>query len=92
MPYFSRTQKGNVSQVIYNNKGGDIDIKSTDGGKILVNGVLPTGGGGISLPINGVGDITVTGNITANGDGINTGKLEGQAIKSIDNIVIAGKK
>ena len=89
MPYFSRTVDENVSQVIYNNKGADVNIKTTDGGNILVNGILPTGGGGVSLPITGVGDITVTGDITANGDGLTNGKLEGQTIKSIDNIVIS---
>ena len=70
--------------------GGNIDLTcSNQGGNILINGIVPTGGGGVSLPIDGVGNITVTGDITANGDGLNNGRMEAQTIKSIDNIVIS---
>ncbi len=65
----------------------DFDIVNPNG-EILLNGVAP-GGGGASLPIIGNGDITITGNITANGDGITNGKIEGQTIKSIGNLVVS---
>jgi hypothetical protein len=68
----------------------DVNIVSKNGTNIKINGVIPSaGGGGGSLPITGTGDISITGNITANGDGISNGKMEGQTIKSIDNIVIS---
>ena len=66
----------------------DFNIVNTKGGEILLNGVAPGGAGG-SLPIIGTGNISVTGNITANGDGIDNGKIEGQRIKSVDNIIIS---
>ncbi len=57
-------------------------------GEILLNGVNPIGAGG-SLPITGQGDITVTGNIRAQGDGVSTGKLEGEIIKATTGNIIA---
>jgi len=89
----SRYSKGlnfDCNKVVFGGEGGtNVDLVcSNSGGNVLINGILPTGGGGVSLPIEGVGDITVTGNIKANGDGVNTGKMEAQTIKSIDNIVI----
>ena len=57
-------------------------------GEILLNGVAPGGGGG-SLPIIGTGDITVQGNIRAQGDGVSTGKLEGEIIKATTGNIIA---
>ena len=90
----SRYSKGlnfDCNSVVFGGEGGgNVDLScSNPNGNILINGVLPTGGGGVALPIIGVGDITITGNITANGDGIANGKIEGQTIKSIDNIVIS---
>jgi hypothetical protein len=68
----------------------DVNIVSKNGTNIKINGVVVSaGGGGGGLPISGTGDITITGNITCNGDGISNGKMEGQTIKSIDNIVIS---
>ena len=81
----------------------NIDITHTDPTKqITVNGIVPgAGGGGGSLPITGNGDITMTtgnidvqagdiqaaGNITATGDGITTGKVEGVYLRSSNNIL-----
>ena len=64
------------------------NIVNTNGGEILLNGVAPGGGGG-SLPIIGTGDITVQGNIRAQGDGVSTGKLEGEIIKATTGNIIA---
>ena len=45
----------------------EVNIVSSGGQDIKINGVVPSGGGGGSqLPINGTGDIDITGNITAN--------------------------
>ena len=47
-----------------------------------------SGGGGGGVPtilppdIDGVGDITTTGNITANGDGVNTGRVLSKTIEA----------
>ena len=55
------------------------------------------GGGGVPtiLPpdINGTGNITTTGNFTANGDGVNTGRINSQIIeaqsgKIINNLIV----
>ena len=66
------------------------DIITNNGRSILINGVDPTSGGGSGGgPYDGPGNIRLnTGNLTAVGDGISNGKIEGQTIKSIDNIVI----
>ena len=77
--------------------GTNVDITSTTG-KVLINGVEPTGGsGGSGLPITGTGYIDITGNITATngniratGDGTTTGKLEAKIIKSEGNVVCEG--
>ena len=92
MPYFSRTINKNASQLIYNNKGGDVDIKTTDGGNILINGVLPTGGGGSGGgPYDGPGNIRLnTGNFTAEGDGLTTGVMTGQTIASVGKVTAGG--
>ena len=66
----------------------NFNIVNTNGGEILLNGVNPAGGGA-SLPITGIGNITVTGNIRAQGDGITTGQLEGEIIKATSGNIIA---
>ncbi|MHA1989074.1 MAG: hypothetical protein ACW98D_20830, partial [Promethearchaeota archaeon] len=66
----------------------NFNIVNTNGGEILLNGVNPAGGGA-SLPITGNGNITVTGNIKAQGDGITTGQLEGVIIKATTGNIIA---
>ena len=75
-----------------NRQNGNIDIVSRDpNSKIFVNGIEPgSGGSGGSPPISGVGDITITGNVTASGDGVTSGKIESQSIKSIGNMVCDG--
>jgi hypothetical protein len=56
--------------------GREVDIISYNGADIKINGIVPSGGGGSQLPINGTGDITVIGDIAANDDGSNTkGKI-----------------
>ena len=59
---------------IYADSTASINISHSDPNKkILVNGIEPSaGGGGSSLPITGTGDITISGDITANDDGTNT--------------------
>ena len=85
----------NAQTLILGNRSLDssteqVNIISSNGTQVKINGVVPGGGGGGGqLPITGTGDILITGNITANGDGISNGKIEGQTIKSIDNIVIS---
>ena len=66
-----------------------VNIISSNGTEVKINGVVPGGGGDDALPITGTGDILITGDITAQGDGISNGKMEAQTIKSIDNIVIS---
>ena len=89
MSYFSKTDNLLCNQLVINNPdGGDVDIECSTG-NIKINGIVPTGGGGVALPIDGVGDITVTGNITANGDGLANGKMVAQNITSTDNITIS---
>ena len=68
--------------------GTDVDIVCTTG-QVKINGSVPGSGSG-GLPITGTGNISITGNITASGDGITTGKIESQAIKSIGNMVCDG--
>jgi len=46
--------------------GQDVDIVSYNGADIKINGVVPGGGGGSQLPINGTGDIDIIGNINVN--------------------------
>ncbi len=75
--------------VLTSQTGTDVDITCSTG-NIKINGSVPGGGGG-SLPINGAGDITLnTGNLTALGDGIADGKIEGQTIKSVGTLVVSG--
>ena len=89
MSYFSKTDNLLCNQLVINNPdGGDVDIECSTG-NVKINGIVPTGGGGVALPIDGVGDITVTGNITANGDGLANGKMVAQNITSTDNITIS---
>ena len=66
-----------------------VNIISSNGTEIKINGVVPGGGGDDSLPITGNGDIRITGDITALGDGLTNGRMEAQTIKSIDNLVIS---
>ena len=70
---------------------GTVNISSLGGEDILINGQSPSGGA--SLPLIGDGNITVQGNIKAQGDGVNTGLLEGVIIKATtgDIIVTQGK-
>jgi hypothetical protein len=73
--------------------GTDVDIVCTTG-NVLINGVLPSngggGGGGILPPnVNGTGDLTTQGNIRAQGDGVSTGKLEGEIVKATSGNIIA---
>jgi hypothetical protein len=91
MSNYSNGLNFDTNGVVFGGYGGNVDLTcSNQGGKIFINGIEPgAGGAGGSPPISGVGDITITGNITANGDGIANGKIEGQTIKSIDNIVIS---
>ena len=91
MSYTSKTEQIYANTLLLTSETGtDVDIISNTG-NVKINGVLPTGGSGTSLPIDGVGDITVTGNITANGDGVTTGKIEGQSMKSKGVLVCDGK-
>jgi hypothetical protein len=54
----------------------EVNIVSNGGQDIKINGVVPSGGAGSQLPINGTGDIDITGNIVASDDGSNTkGKI-----------------
>ena len=83
------SQRFSKGKSIYCNKldlggfDGDVDITcSNPNSSVLINGILP-GDASASLPLTGTGDISITGNITASGDGITTGKIESQAIKSI---------
>lgn len=46
--------------------GKEVDIVSYNGADIKINGVVPSGGGGSQLPINGTGDIDIIGNINVN--------------------------
>jgi len=90
----SRYSKGlnfDCNKVVFGGEGGNVDLVcSNPNGKVFVNGIEPgAGGSGGSPPISGTGDITITGNAFISGDGTNTGKIEGQTIKSIDNIVIS---
>ena len=90
--YFSQVDSKITRAVVLKNpEGGDIDI-SCSTGNIKINGIVPTnGGGGVGIlppDIDGTGNITTQGNITATGDGISNGKIVGQTITSTDNIVI----
>jgi len=91
MGYFTSVKTEVVDKIVYDNNGNNIDITATGAGKVFINGVEPgSGGSGGSPPISGVGDITITGNVTASGDGITTGKIEGQIMKSLGNLVCDG--
>lgn len=90
--YFSQVDSKITRAVVLKNpEGGDIDI-SCSTGNIKINGIVPTnGGGGVGIlppDIDGTGNITTQGNITATGDGISNGKMISQTITSTDNIVI----
>jgi len=72
--------------------GTDVNITCSTG-QVKINGSVPGGGGGGSIlppDVNGTGNLSTLGNITATGDGITTGKMEAQAIKSIGNMVCDG--
>ena len=87
MSYFSKINSMYNNELQINNPdGGDVDITSTTG-QVKINGVVPSGGGGSELPIEGVGNITITGNIDANGDGVSTGLLEAETIKTNGNLL-----
>jgi len=86
----SREMNIGSSTLILGQGNEDINIKGREGQNVRINGVVPGAGGGGGGPYDGPGDITLTpGNLTAVGDGISNGKIEGQTIKSIDNIVIS---
>jgi hypothetical protein len=68
--------------------GTDVNI-TCDTGQVKINGSVPGSGSG-GLPITGTGNITITGNVIASGDGITSGKIESQSIKSIGNMVCDG--
>ncbi len=91
MSYTSKTEQIYANTLLLTSEtGSDVDIICNTG-NVKINGVLPTGGSGTSLPIEGVGDVTVTGNLTANGDGVTTGKIEGESMKSKGALVCDGK-
>ena len=91
MGYFTSVKTEVVDKIVYDNNGNNIDITATGAGKVFINGVEPgSGGSGGSPPISGQGDITITGNVTASGDGITTGKIESQVMKSLGNMVCDG--
>ena len=82
MSYFSKVNSMYNSELRINNpNGGDVNISSTTG-QVKVNGVVPSGGGGASLPITGNGDITLlTGSVK-----VKTGAVE----VDVGNIVKEG--
>lgn len=70
----------------------EVNIISSNGTQVKINGIVPGAGGGASIlppDVNGTGDITTTGNLRANGDGVTTGKLEGVIIKATSGNIIA---
>jgi len=84
----------NAQTLILGNRSLDsnteqVNIISSNGTEVKINGVVPGGGGDNALPITGTGDISITGNIRANGDGITTGKLEGEIVKATSGNIIA---
>ena len=90
MSYYSQSQQIDTNSITLKSlTSTDVDINCLTG-NVKINGIVPTGGGGIALPINGVGDITVTGNITANGDGVATGLMTGQTIASVGKVTAGG--
>ena len=92
MSLYSKGLNFDANKVQVGGYGGDVDITcSNSGGKILINGVEPTGGSGGQLPLTGTGDISITGNITASGDGVTNGKIEGESMKSKGVLVVDGK-
>jgi hypothetical protein len=92
MSLYSKGLNFDANKVQVGGYGGDVDIVcSNSGGKILINGVEPTGGSGGQLPLTGTGDISITGNITASGDGVTNGKIEGESMKSKGVLVVDGK-
>jgi hypothetical protein len=92
MSSFSKGLNFNTNGIQIGGYGGNVDLTcSNEGGKILVNGVEPTGGSGGQLPLTGTGDISITGNITASGDGVSSGKIEGESMKSKGVLVVDGK-
>ena len=82
MSYFSKVNSMYNSELQINNpNGGDVNITSTTG-QVKVNGIVPSGGGGASLPITGNGDITLlTGSVK-----VKTGAVE----VDVGNIVQGG--
>jgi hypothetical protein len=69
---------------------GDFNINTTNGRTLLINGIDPTSSGGGGGPYDGPGDITLnTGNFRALGDGVTTGKVEGEIIKATSGNIIA---
>ena len=76
MSLINQTFKIGKKNMVVGDGNEDFDISSINGFQVKINGVVPSGGGGSQLPINGTGDIDITGNITANDDGSNTkGKI-----------------
>jgi len=85
----------NAQTLILGNRSLDsnteqVNIICSNGTAVKINGIVPgAGGGGDVLPITGTGDISITGNIRANGDGVTTGKLEGEIVKATSGNIIA---
>jgi hypothetical protein len=91
MSYTTKTEQIYANRLLLTSKtGNDVDIVCSTG-NVKINGLLPTGGSGTSLPIDGVGDITITGNLDVNGDGVATGLIEGENVHCKGPMRVDGK-
>ena len=55
-----------IDELILGNDDEPINIRGRAGQDVKINGIVPGGGGGSQLPINGTGDIDIIGNINVN--------------------------